>query len=52
VSWLLGIIVERNHGSRIIRIGQQQYVLDNLERFNIMDCKPVGSPMAVDALSN
>jgi hypothetical protein len=23
-----------------------------LERFNIVDCKPVDSPMAVDALSN
>jgi hypothetical protein len=23
-----------------------------LERLNMMDCKPVGSPMAVDALSN
>jgi hypothetical protein len=33
-------------------IGQQQYLLDVLERFNMVDCKPVGSPMEVDALSN
>jgi hypothetical protein len=52
VSWLLGMTVERDRGNRIIRIGQQQYVLDMLEGFNVMDCKPVGSPLAVDALSN
>jgi hypothetical protein len=52
VSWLLGMTVERDLGNLIIRIGQQQYVLAILERFNMMDCKPVGSPMAVDALSN
>jgi hypothetical protein len=52
VSWLLGMTVESDRGSRIIRIGQQQYVLDMLERFNMMDCKPVGLPMAVDVLSN
>jgi hypothetical protein len=43
--------VERDRGNRIITIGQQQYVSDMLERFNMMDCKSVGSPMAVDALS-
>jgi hypothetical protein len=52
VSWLFGMTVERDRGSRIIRIGQQQYVLDMLESFNMVDCKPVGSPMAVDASSN
>jgi hypothetical protein len=52
VSWLLGMTVERDRGNRIIMIRQQQYVLDMLERFNIVDCKLVGSPMAVDALNN
>jgi hypothetical protein len=52
VSWLLSITIERDRINRIIRIGQQQYVLDMLERFNIVDCKPVGSPMGVGALSN
>jgi hypothetical protein len=52
VSWLLGMTVERDRGSRIIKIGQQQYVLDMLERFKMMDCKQVGSPVTVDALSN
>jgi hypothetical protein len=44
--------IERDRGNRITMIGQQQYVLDMLERFNMMDCKLVGSPTAVDALSN
>jgi hypothetical protein len=44
LSWLLGMIVERDRGNRIIMIGQQQYFLDILERFNMMDCKPVDSP--------
>jgi hypothetical protein len=52
MSWLLGMTVERDRGNRIIKIRQHQYVLDMLERFNMVDCKPVGSPMAVDALSN
>jgi hypothetical protein len=29
LSWLLGVTLERDHGNRIIRIGQHQYVLDN-----------------------
>jgi hypothetical protein len=52
MSWLLGMTVERDRGNRIIGIGHEQCVLDMLERFNMMDCKPVGSPVAVDALSN
>jgi hypothetical protein len=52
MSWLLGMTVECDCGNRIIRIGQQQNVLDMLERFNMVDCKPKGSSMAVDALSN
>jgi hypothetical protein len=52
MSWLLGMTVERDRGYIIIMIGQHQLVLDMLERFNMVDCKLVGSPMAVDALSN
>jgi hypothetical protein len=50
VSWLLGMTVERDRGTGVIRLGQRQYVLNVLERFNMMDCKPVSSPMAVDAV--
>jgi hypothetical protein len=49
-SWLLGMTVERDRGTSIIRLGQRQYGLDMLERFNMMDCKPVSSPMAVYAV--
>jgi hypothetical protein len=52
VSWLLDMAVERDRSNRIIRTRMQQYVLDMLERFNIVDNKRVGSPIAVDALSN
>jgi hypothetical protein len=52
MSWLLGMTIGRDHGNRIVMIGQQQYVLDIMERFNMVDCKLVGSRMAVDSLSN
>jgi hypothetical protein len=35
----------------IIKFDKRQFVFDMLERFNMVDCKPVGSPIAVDALS-
>jgi hypothetical protein len=44
--------VERDRGNCIVRIGQQQYVLNMLERFNMVDCNGPHSPMAVDTLSN
>jgi hypothetical protein len=49
VSWLLGMTVEHDRENRIIRIGQQQYGLDMQERFNMMDYRPLGSPLVVDA---
>jgi hypothetical protein len=52
MSWLLVMTFERDRGKRIIRIEQQQYVLYRLKRFNMVDCKPMGSPVAVDALSS
>jgi hypothetical protein len=53
LSLLLGMTVERDRGNRITRIGQQQYVLlDMMERLNMVDCKPLGSPLAVDDLNN
>jgi hypothetical protein len=52
MSWLLDMTVERDRGKRIIKIGQQQYVLDMQERFNMVDNKSMYSLMAVDALSN
>jgi hypothetical protein len=48
VSWLLGMTVEQD---RIINIGQRQYVLDMLERFNVVDGKPLESLMSVTTLN-
>jgi hypothetical protein len=48
VSWVLGMTVERDRNTGAIKLGMRQYVLDNLERFNMMDRKPMSSPMAVD----
>jgi hypothetical protein len=42
----------RDRGSHTIKTGQRHYVLDMLERFNMVDRNPMGSPMAVNALSN
>jgi hypothetical protein len=39
VYWLLGMTMEHDRGNRIITIGQQQYLLDMLKRFNMVDCK-------------
>jgi hypothetical protein len=50
ISLLLGMTVEGDRGTGVIRLGQRQYVLDMLERFNVMDCKPVSSPIAVDVV--
>jgi hypothetical protein len=52
LSWLLAMTIELDRGNRIIKIGQHEYVLDMMERFNMLDCKPLGSPIAVDALSS
>lgn len=52
VAWMLGMTVERDRTSRTISLGQQQYVLDMLERFNMLECKPVTTPMVLGALSN
>jgi hypothetical protein len=37
VSWLLGMTVERDRDSHTINIGQRQYALDMLERFDMED---------------
>ena len=51
VSWLLGMTVERDRAAGVLKVGQRQYILDMLERFNMSDCKPVSTPMTVGALS-
>ena len=52
VSWMLGITVDRDREARTIKLGQQQYILDVLEKFNMSDCNVVTSPMVVRGVSN
>jgi hypothetical protein len=43
--------MERDRSIRINKVGQRHYVLDMLERFSMVDYKPMGSPMAVTNFS-
>jgi hypothetical protein len=44
-SFLLGIEITRNADTRQISLSQRQYIIDALERFNMSDCNPIGTPM-------
>jgi hypothetical protein len=46
VAWLLGTTVVRDRRARTITLGQRQYILDVLERFNMGECNSVGTPLA------
>jgi hypothetical protein len=47
VAWLLGTTVVRDRRARtIITLGQRQYLLDILERFNMGECNSVATPLA------
>ena len=41
-KWLLGMQITRGPG--IVTLDQKHYIAKLLERFNMTDCKPVGSP--------
>jgi len=44
-TFLLGIEIIRNPEKQQISLSQRQYIIDALERFNMSDCNPVGTPM-------
>ena len=44
-SFLLGIKITRDAAKREIALSQRQYIIDALERFNMSDCNPIGTPM-------
>ena len=44
-SFLLGIEIVRNLAKHQISLSQRQYIIDALERFNMSDCNPIGTPM-------
>jgi hypothetical protein len=43
--------VERDRAARVVTLGQRQYILDMLERFNMVDAKPVCTPMALGSMA-
>lgn len=43
-KYVLGLEIERNRLLRTLTIGQQTYIKNILERFNMQDCKPVSTP--------
>jgi hypothetical protein len=44
-SFLLGIGITRDRPNRKLYLSQRQYIVNKLEEFGMMDCKPVGTPM-------
>ena len=44
-SFLLGIEIIRNPDTHQISLSQRQYIIDALERYNMSDCNPIGTPM-------
>jgi hypothetical protein len=44
-SFVLGIKITRDRAARTLTISQGAYVLDVLKRFDMLDCRPVSTPM-------
>ena len=45
ISQILGVQVTRDRSKRTLCLSQSQYAMDVLSKFNMADCKPVGTPM-------
>jgi hypothetical protein len=43
--FLLGVAVERDRPTRMIKLHQHQFILELLEKFGMSDCKPVLTPL-------
>ena len=43
-KFILGIEITRNRSLRSLSLSQRQYIIDILERFNMLDCNPTGTP--------
>ncbi len=44
LHYCLGVEFERNRAARTITMSQRNYIEEVLKRFNMEDCKPVGTP--------
>eukprot|EP00961_Rhodomonas_salina_P067311 903967-Rhodomonas_salina.2 len=47
VSWYLGVSIQRDWVKGTIKLSQEQYVKDLLNRFEMSDCNPVVTPLEV-----
>ena len=45
----MGLKVERDRKQKILKINQSAYAKKVLERFGMMDCRPIESPVAMGA---
>ena len=50
-AWVLGMTISRNRAERILELGQQQYILDVLERHGMAECRPVCTPVAMGTVA-
>ena len=48
-TYALGIEIKRDRRKRIIKLSQRQYIKNVLDRYGMKDCKPISTPMAVNA---
>jgi transposase InsO family protein len=47
LEFCLGVAFERNRSARTITMSQSKYIEEVLKRFNMEDCKPIGTPLDV-----
>lgn len=45
ISFALGMKIERDRDNLSVKLSQKQYILSLLEKFGILDAKPVGTPL-------
>jgi hypothetical protein len=49
LHYCLGVEFERDHANRTITMSQSKYIEEVLKRFNMEECKPIGTPLDVNS---
>ncbi len=49
LHYYLGVEFEREHANRTITMSQSKYIEEVLKRFNMEECKPIGTPLDVNS---
>ncbi|KAI7943896.1 hypothetical protein MJO28_011424 [Puccinia striiformis f. sp. tritici] len=49
--WVLGMRVTRNRAARTVTLCQDRYITEMLDEFNMSDCRPISSPLPLNALT-